>query len=61
MNNKDLMVLNRDKLKNKFGFIAPPDYKGNTVDAYIFGDIPIKIATDMTQEEFDRLCDGNLY
>ncbi|WP_291566991.1 MULTISPECIES: hypothetical protein [unclassified Clostridium] len=61
MNNKDLMVINRDKLNEKMGFIAPPDYKGNTITAYLFGEIPIKIATDMTQEEFNRLCDGELY
>lgn len=58
MNNNDLMVINRDKLNKKMGFIASPDYKGNAVTGYLFGNIPIKIATDMTQEEFDKLCDG---
>lgn len=34
------------------------DYKGNTVTAYAWGCIPVRIATELTQEEFDKLLEG---
>ena len=37
------------------------DYKGNTVVAYAWGCIPVRIATDMSQKEFDKLLNYNLW
>ena len=34
------------------------DYVGHTVVAYAWGCIPIRIATELTQEQFDKLLEG---
>jgi len=34
------------------------DYKGNTVVAYAYGVVPIRIATELTQEQFNKLMEG---
>ncbi|WP_189910866.1 hypothetical protein [Clostridium cochlearium] len=47
----------RKNLGTKIGSIVDKDYKGNTVVAYAYGVIPVRIATDMSQKEFDKLFD----
>lgn len=48
----------RENLGDRVGFIAPASYKGHTVNSFVGGIIPIKVATNFTQEEWDRFCNG---
>lgn len=41
------------------GAAGSENYK-NTVIAYICGDIPVLLCTDLTQDQWDRMCEGNL-
>lgn len=41
------------------GMKGSESYK-NTIISYIDEDIPILISTDLTQEQWDRLCEGKL-
>lgn len=47
----------RKNLGTKIGSIADKNYKGHTVTAYAWGCIPVRIATDLTQEEFNKLLE----
>jgi hypothetical protein len=52
-----IMQVKREQLKEKLGEIVSLDYKGKDfVIAYLGGVAPVKIKTNLTQEEFDRLC-----
>lgn len=52
-----MMQVKREQLKEKIGEIVPLDYKGTDfIIAYLGGVAPIKIKTNLTQGEFDRLC-----
>jgi hypothetical protein len=53
------MQVKKEQLKKKLGEIVSLDYKGKDfVIAYIAGVAPIKIKTNMTQAEFDKLCEA---
>lgn len=57
----NIMKINQSQLKSKLGEIVPLWYRGkDCVIAYIDGNIPIKIRTTLSQEEFDNLINGGI-
>lgn len=55
----NILEISKNKLINKIGRVVPYWYCGDDcVMAYINGVIPIKIKTDLSQEEFNNLING---
>lgn len=58
----DILKINQEQLGKRLGEIVPFDYvpkKGENEHVfvcYIFGDIPVKIKSTLTHEEFKKIC-----
>lgn len=57
---KNILKIKTDQLQEKLGEIVPFNYvpkkNENVFVAYIFGDIPVKVKSTLTYEEFRKIC-----
>lgn len=61
----NVLEVKKDALREMIAEVVPWNYLAkeneNVFTAYIWGDIPIKVRSSLTQKEFSNLCGDDVY
>ncbi len=56
---KKSQIIGKKPLGVLKGMVGSENYK-NTIITYLWGEFPVLMCTDITQEQWDNLCNGTL-